>query len=141
MRARTGGGRDLCAAAAAPAHAAIREYWVAAVPVDWNVVPNGRDAIMGRDVPASETVFPTVVYRRFTARLEAPAAERARGQPAEQPIPGPLLRARVGDRILVHFKNMDTVFKRPHSMHFHGVRYRPSSDGAYLPGFSARTAT
>jgi FtsP/CotA-like multicopper oxidase with cupredoxin domain len=42
----------------------------------------------------------------------------------------------VGDRILVHFKNLDTVTGRPHSMHFHGVSYRPSSDGAHLPGFS-----
>jgi FtsP/CotA-like multicopper oxidase with cupredoxin domain len=33
---------------------------------------------------------------------------------------------------------MDTLYKRPHSMHFHGVHYRPSSDGAYVPGFSGR---
>ena len=25
-------------------------------------------------------------------------------------------------------------------MHFHGVEYKPSSDGAYLPGFSGRDA-
>ena len=31
--------------AAPSAHAAVREYWVAAVDVDWNMVPNGRDAI------------------------------------------------------------------------------------------------
>ncbi len=55
-------------------------------------------------------------------------------------IPGPLLRARVGDRIRVHFKNLDNAFRRPHSMHFHGVHYRPSSDGAYLPGFSGGDA-
>jgi FtsP/CotA-like multicopper oxidase with cupredoxin domain len=35
---------------------------------------------------------------------------------------------------------MDTLFGRPHSMHFHGVHYKPSSDGAYLPGFSGRDA-
>src|SRR5262249_4755611 len=51
-------------------------------------------------------------------------------------ITGPLIQAEVGDRILVHFQNLDTLFNRPHSMHFHGVRYRPGSDGAYLPGFS-----
>ena len=33
---------------------------------------------------------------------------------------------------------MDTVFDQPHSMHFHGVHYRPCSDGAYVPGFSGR---
>ena len=53
-------------------------------------------------------------------------------------MPGPLIRARVGDRIRVHFKNLDTVFNRSHSMHFHGVHYKPSSDGAFVPGFSGR---
>jgi FtsP/CotA-like multicopper oxidase with cupredoxin domain len=46
----------------------------------------------------------------------------------------------VGDRLVVHFKNMDHVLDRPHSMHFHGVHYKPSSDGAYLPGFSGGDA-
>jgi FtsP/CotA-like multicopper oxidase with cupredoxin domain len=63
-----------------------------------------------------------------------------RGSSNQDLMPGPLLRARVGDRILVHFKNLDTLFMRPHSMHFHGVHYKPSSDGAYLPGFSGRDA-
>ena len=46
------------------------------------------------------------------------------------------LRARVGDELVIHFRNMDTLRRQPHSMHFHGVHYRPGSDGAYLPGFS-----
>ena len=49
-------------------------------------------------------------------------------------MPGPLIKARVGDKLRVHFKNLDTAFNRPHSMHFHGVEYKPSSDGSYLPG-------
>ena len=55
-------------------------------------------------------------------------------------IPGPLIRARVGDLVLVHLKNMDTLRNAPHSMHFHAFHYRPSSDGAYLPGFSGKDA-
>ena len=51
-------------------------------------------------------------------------------------IPGPLLRAQVGDRIVVHFKNMDFTRMNGHSMHFHGVEYKPSSDGASVPGVS-----
>ena len=39
-------------------------------------------------------------------------------------------------RIVVHFRNLDTLTNQPHSMHFHGVRYRFGSDGAYIPGFS-----
>ena len=44
----------------------------------------------------------------------------------------------MGDKIVIHFKNLDNEFERPHSMHFHGVHYRFGSDGAYIPGFSTR---
>ncbi len=122
---------------ASSAAGATREYWIGATPTTWNVVPNGRDAITNTRY-GNETILPTVTYRRYTRGWKT----LLRNSPAENVdsdrIPGPLLRARVGDRILVHFKNFDTVFKRSHSMHFHGVSYKPSSDGAYLPGFSGR---
>jgi manganese oxidase len=125
---------------AAGAQARVRDYWVAAVPTWWNIVPNGHDAITGMVVPASESIIHTVVYQRFTAgwrhRLPNAPASSADGLV----IPGPLLRARVGDRLRVHFKNMDTLRHAPHSMHFHGVHYAPSSDGAYVPGFSGGDA-
>jgi FtsP/CotA-like multicopper oxidase with cupredoxin domain len=127
-------------AAAAPASAAVKHYWVAAVPVSWNIVPNGRDAIMGTTYTPAQTVFPTVVYRRYSKNWRKPLPNEPQGDGNQDLMPGPLLRARVGDRLRIHFKNMDTMFKRPHSMHFHGVHYRPSSDGAYLPGFSGRDA-
>jgi FtsP/CotA-like multicopper oxidase with cupredoxin domain len=129
------------ASAAAPAASgAVREYWVAAVPATWNMVPNQRDAITGTGYFAADTVLPTVVYRRYTPHWRAPLRNVAAGTSNQNLIPGPLLRARVGDRILVHFKNADRLYGRPHSMHFHGVGYRPSSDGSYLPGFSGRDA-
>ena len=116
----------------------MRHVWVGAVPATWNIIPNGRDGITGNTFAPSETVFPTVVYRRFTPRWRKPLRNAPVANVDHNLIPGPLIRARVGDRLLVHFKNMDTTFRRPHSMHFHGVHYRPSSDGAYLPGFSGR---
>jgi len=108
-----------------------REYWIAAVPVTWHVAPNERDAIVGEDLDPKKTTFQTVVYRQFTKDWgkQIPNEEGDRG------IQGPLIHAQVGDTILIHFENLDTVFNRPHSMHFHGVHYRPSSDGAYVPGF------
>ena len=115
--------------AAPAASAATREYWVAAVPTTFNIVPNGHDAIMGMHYTPDQTVFGTTVYRGYTRNWRTPLAN-------DGTIIGPLIKARVGDRILVHFKNLDPV--RPHSMHFHGVEYKPSSDGAYLPGFSGR---
>jgi manganese oxidase len=128
------------AAVPALASAAVRQYWVAAVPVTWNMIPNQRDAIMGTTYDPSMTVFGTVVYRRFTRGWKRPLRNAPAGSSNQNLIPGPLIHARVGDRILVHFRNEDTLFHRPHSMHFHGVHYRPSSDGAYVPGFSGRDA-
>jgi FtsP/CotA-like multicopper oxidase with cupredoxin domain len=125
---------------AAPAGARVRDYWVAAVPTTWNVVPNGHDAIMDMHVDAVDAVFPTVVYRRFTRGWRRPVGNAPRASADGLAIPGPLLHARVGDRLRVHFKNLDTLRRDPHSMHFHGVHYKPSSDGAYLPGFSGRDA-
>jgi FtsP/CotA-like multicopper oxidase with cupredoxin domain len=125
------------AAAAAPsASGAVRHVWVAASPAPiWNMAPNGRDAIGGMDLSPSQTVFPTVTYRRYSRGWRRPLPNVAGNQ---NRIPGPLIRAQVGDRIRVHFKNMDRLYRRPHSMHFHGVRYKRSSDGAYVPGVSGR---
>jgi FtsP/CotA-like multicopper oxidase with cupredoxin domain len=122
-------------AAAPAASGAVRDYWVAAKPATWNAIPNQRDAIHGAVFPPSETIFPTVVYRRYTRNWKRQLPNTAGG---DSVLSGPLLRARVGDRIRVHFKNLDTRFDRPHSMHFHGVHYKPSSDGAFLPGFSGK---
>ena len=124
--------------AAPSASAATRDYWVAAVPVTWNIVPNGRDAIMGMEYTPAQTVFGTVVYRRYTRNWRRPIANVPAGSGNSNLMPGPLIRARAGDRIRVHFKNLDTVFNRSHSMHFHGVHYKPSSDGAFVPGVSGR---
>jgi len=114
----------------APRH--VVEVWVAAVPVTWNVVPNGHDAIGHMEHAPSETTFRTVVYREFTRDFAKPIPNAA----GNRGIQGPLIHARVGDTILVHFRNLDTTFNRPHSMHFHGVHYRFGSDGSYIPGFS-----
>jgi FtsP/CotA-like multicopper oxidase with cupredoxin domain len=123
-------------AIAAGPSAQVREYWIAAVPVTWNVVPNGRNAIEGETFSREETTFKTIVYRRYTKDWVRPLRDNPKVVGDNDGIPGPLLRARVGDRILVHFKNLDNEFERPHSMHFHGVEYAVGSDGAFLPGFS-----
>ena len=116
------------------------EYWVAAVPLTWNIVPNGHDAIMGMHIAPAQSVLRTVVYRRYSANWKQPLANASNASADGLLIPGPLIQARVGDTILVHFKNMDTLRHDPHSMHFHGVHYTPTSDGAYVPGFSGRDA-
>lgn len=128
----------LCGLVTASAQARVVDIWVAAVPTTVNAVPNGRDAIENVAIDRADSIFPTVIYRRFTAGWKSPLPNASRASSDGAPIPGPLIKARVGDRLRVHFKNMDTLRRDPHSMHFHGVHYRPSSDGAYLPGFSGR---
>jgi FtsP/CotA-like multicopper oxidase with cupredoxin domain len=130
----------LTLAAAGPAQARTRDVWVAAVPSSWNIVPNGHDAIMGTDVPLADALFPTVVYRRFSPGFKHAEPNASQSSADGLLIPGPLIHARVGDHLRIHFKNMDSLRRDPHSMHFHGVHYRPSSDGAYVPGFSGGDA-
>jgi FtsP/CotA-like multicopper oxidase with cupredoxin domain len=116
------------------------DYWIAAVPTWWNVVPNGHDAIMGTVANPADAIFPTVVYRRYSGHWRRPLPNAPRSNSDGLLIPGPLLHARVGDVLRVHFKNLDNLRRAAHSMHFHGVHYAPSSDGAYVPGFSGRDA-
>jgi FtsP/CotA-like multicopper oxidase with cupredoxin domain len=118
------------------AEARTRHYWVASVPVRWNPVLNGIDAIHGTRYDATQTTFPTTTYQRFTRDWGKPITTDRDREAGAGAIPGPVLRARVGDRLRVHFKNLDDVTGNEHSMHFHGVHYRPASDGAFIPGFS-----
>ena len=85
----------------APAAAATRHVWIAAVPTTWNVVPNERNAIEGERYTVDKTTMRTVVYEQFTRNWR-------RKLPAQTRIPGPLIKARVGDDIFIHFKNADT---------------------------------
>jgi FtsP/CotA-like multicopper oxidase with cupredoxin domain len=112
------------------------DVWVAAVPIQWNIVPNGRDGITGEAVSPADSVISTVVYRRYSPHWRSPEENAPRSSADGLLIPGPLIQARVGDHLRIHFKNMDTLRRAPHSMHFHGVHYAPASDGAFVPGFS-----
>jgi FtsP/CotA-like multicopper oxidase with cupredoxin domain len=124
------------ATAADPPSGRTIDVWVAAVPIQWNIVPNGRDAMMGTAVSPADSVLSTVVYRRYSSGWRKPLENAPRSSADGLAIPGPLIKARVGDHLRIHFKNMDTLRHEPHSMHFHGVTYAPASDGAYIPGFS-----
>jgi FtsP/CotA-like multicopper oxidase with cupredoxin domain len=108
----------------------IREYWVAAVPIPTNLVPTGRDAMTGASYPASQSSLVALGYRAYTPGWAAPLPSSKELGP-NTGIPGPVLRGEVGDTIVVHFRNDDTHYAQPHSIHPHGVRYDPTSDGAW----------
>lgn len=133
--------------AAVPARAVERVYYIAAEETRWDYVPQKRDML--RNAPFSETqaLFVTnttqfigatylkAVYREYTdgtfrTRRKRPAEWAHLG------YLGPVLRAEVGDTIIVHFMNKTG---RPYSMHPHGVFYEKSSEGApYADGTSGK---
>jgi manganese oxidase len=114
--------------------ATTREYWIAATPTTWDVVPNHHDPMRDVTFDPAKTTMQTVVYRSYTANWTSQLPDNPGLSGDNDGIPAPLITGRVGDTILVHFKNLDPA--NPHSMHFHGVHYQFPSDGAYIPGVS-----
>ena len=123
---------------AAAVTAETRTYYVAADEVAWDYAPSGINEITGEPVGEDENVFVASgrdrigkVYRKALYREYTNAAFTTR-----KAIPpkwahlgtlGPVIRAEVGDTIVVHFKNK-TRF--PVSVHPHGVFYEKDSEGA-----------
>jgi FtsP/CotA-like multicopper oxidase with cupredoxin domain len=137
-----------CGAASGHEHAAVaraskgrtRTYYIAADVVDWDYAPSGRDLVADEDLgdddaPAASGAsdektgriwFRKSLYRQYTdATFTTLVPRSARWR--HLGFLGPLIRAEVGDTIVVHFRN-NTPF--PASMHPHGVFYAKNSEGA-----------
>lgn len=95
------------------------EYWIQAEEVKWNIVPNGRDQMMGKQV-TGKTKFTAYAYRAYSPNFASALG------PAT--IPGPLIEGNVGETITIHFRN---TLSSPVTMHPHGVQYSVDMDGAY----------
>jgi FtsP/CotA-like multicopper oxidase with cupredoxin domain len=109
----------------------VREYWIQAESFWRNLVPNGRDGMMGRTFKAGQTSLWALGYRAYTPDWgQLLAGDDDIG--ANTGIPGPTIRAEVGDTIRIHFRNNDAHYRFPHSIHVHGLTYTPDSDGAWL---------
>jgi manganese oxidase len=115
---------------ALPSRAAVRHYYIAAEDASWDYAPSGRDLIDSRPLPlpwGAQTRWPKT---RFIEYTDATFSVR-KPQPEWLGILGPIIRAEVGDEIIVDFLNRGRV---PHSMHPHGLRYDKNNEGAlYLP--------
>ena len=96
-----------------------REYWIKAEQRRWNIVPKGRDQMLGKKVKG-KTKFTAFGYRAYTQGFAAPIGKAT--------VPGPLIDAEVGDTIVVNFQN---TLSSPVTIHPHGVRYSIEMDGAY----------
>jgi FtsP/CotA-like multicopper oxidase with cupredoxin domain len=108
-----------------------KEFWIQAESFRRDLVPNGLDGMSGNTFTKTDTTYWALGYRAYTADFGAPLpAGGAIGD--NSGIPGPVLRLNVGDTVKVHFRNADAHNQWPHSLHPHGVRYTPDSDGAWL---------
>jgi hypothetical protein len=102
---------------------ARKEYWIQARTMSWNIAPTRRDDWHNRKIPG----------RRSSPRSSTSRCSRASQLPqALRPSPARRFAPRVGDVIVVHFRNAERKLEQAVTMHPHGVRYTPDYDGTYL---------
>ena len=113
--------------------------WLAALPATAaqppvGYAPAGWDAGARLAEVPDTNPDPGVVEVTITAKLaevEVAPGRRVRAWTYNGSIPGPLIRAQVGNRLIVHFTNELT---EPTTLHWHGVRVPIEMDG--VPGLS-----
>ncbi len=96
--------------------------------------PAGWDAGITLAEAPDRNPDPGVVEVDLTARIaevEIAPGTRVRAWTYNGGLPGPLIRAKVGDRVIVHFVN---ELDEPTTIHWHGVRVPIEMDG--VPGLS-----
>ncbi len=110
--------------------AATRHYYIAAEDVTWNYAPSGFNLLTGAPIrqPWMQKVqWAKTRYIEYTDNTFT----TAKRQPDWLGILGPVIRAEVGDEVVVDFLNRSY---RGHDMHPHGLRYDKKSEGSlYLP--------
>ncbi|XP_008821338.1 hephaestin-like protein 1 [Nannospalax galili] len=120
--------------------AVTRTYYIGIVEEYWNYVPQGKDVITGKSFSEDKLatlflgrgpdriggIYKKAVYRHFTDGSYSTEIPK----PPWLGFLGPILRAEVGDVIVIHLKNFAS---RPFSLHPHGVFYNKDSEGALYP--------
>uniref|UniRef100_A0A8C0H0S2 Ceruloplasmin n=1 Tax=Chelonoidis abingdonii TaxID=106734 RepID=A0A8C0H0S2_CHEAB len=127
------------------AEGATRVYYLGICEVEWNYAPTGKNIITGRSIkddPEASTflqsgkdrvgsTYKKSVYKQYSDSTYA----REIPKPAWLGFLGPIIRAEVGDTIIVHLKNFAN---RPHTVHPHGVFYKKDSEGSLYPDKSSQ---
>ncbi len=129
-------------ATSAQAGGALREYYIAAEDVLWDYAPSGQNLVHCMNQPApcnipqpwtNSHVFDKIRYIEYTDATFTVT----KPQPVWLGILGPIIRAEVGDKVLVHFCNRSN--KGAFGMHPHGLRYSKDDEGAHYTGVNAGT--
>src|SRR5262245_12595358 len=96
-------------------------------PEGWDSQIRLREAIDRNPDPA----IVEIDLEASVASIEIAPGRHVQAWTYNASLPGPLIRARVGDRLIVHFKN---ALPQPTTVHWHGVRVPIQMDG--VPGAS-----
>ena len=94
-----------------------------------SLAPAGWAADLKLNELADVNPDPKIVEVTMTAKLadvEVAPGKRVRAWTYDGGLPGPLIKTRVGDRLIVHFKN---ELAEPTTVHWHGVRVPIEMDG------------
>ncbi|XP_051718062.1 ferroxidase HEPHL1-like isoform X3 [Ctenopharyngodon idella] len=116
-----------------------RTYYIGIREEYWDYAPSRRNLINNRSIDQEHasvflsngptqigSVYKKAVYRQYTDDSYSEEIPK----PEWLGFLGPILRAEVGDVMVVHMKNFAS---RPYSLHPHGVFYKKDSEGALYP--------
>ncbi|MCC7124287.1 MAG: multicopper oxidase family protein [Acidobacteria bacterium] len=104
------------------------------VAAQTSLQPANWDSGMTLRLPEDLNPDPRILEINMEARLAEVEVEpglRVKAWTYDGGLPGPLIRAKVGDRLIVHFTNR---LQEPTTIHWHGVRVPIEMDG--VPGIS-----
>jgi FtsP/CotA-like multicopper oxidase with cupredoxin domain len=110
--------------------AATRHYYIAAEDVTWDYAPSGHNLLNAVPLPQ-----PWGLKRQWPKSRFIEYTDDTFTTPKLQPewlgILGPIIRAEVGDEVVVEFLNRQRL---PRNMHPHGLRYDKNNEGSfYIP--------
>ncbi len=113
--------------------------WLSTVPSAWaqapaGFAPEGWDAGARLTEAPDRNPDPAIVEIDITAKMaevDVAPGKRVTAWTYNGSVPGPFIRAKVGDRVIVHFIN---ELDAPTTIHWHGVRLPNDMDG--VPGIS-----
>nr|XP_015206786.1 PREDICTED: hephaestin isoform X2 [Lepisosteus oculatus] len=119
---------------------ATRLYYLGIREIEWNYTPTGKNKISGNNFTEDQDsikypfrnsqtmgrIYKKAVYKQYSDATYAHEIP----QPPWLGFLGPILKAELGDEIIIHLKNFAS---RPYSIHPHGVFYSKDSEGAFYP--------
>jgi FtsP/CotA-like multicopper oxidase with cupredoxin domain len=120
--------------AVSASEAKTRHYYVQAEDVTWDFAPSNQDLLHGGQIPDPWTdshVFQKTRYIEYTDG----SFNYPKPQPVWLGVLGPIIRAEVGDTVIVHFRNRAP--SGSYGMHPHGFRYTKDNEGAHYQGVNS----